>query len=230
MTRECDGLLLDVGVVVALSPWELADLFEESRGLPPRTFPGRGPFDTAEIGRVDERWEAYKRAEITEREYWMAFSDASVANGAPLEGHPHLMRTLLRAAGPRGVRPEAMALVASARAAGIRTGFLSNELFDFHDKEWVVAQPWFQEVDFAVDSSEVGVRKPAPEPYEVAIEQSGMPPERVVFIDDSPAYVEGGLRAGLRCVLLDVLEPWKAFDEAAALLGLPPIGRLATAS
>lgn len=220
MTRECDGLLLDVGLVVVLSPWELADMYEQSRGLAPRTFPGRGPFDTAETGEVDERWEAYTRGELTEREYWLAISDAAVANGMPLEGHPHLMRAMLRAAGERGVRPEALHLMRAARAGGIRSGFLSNELYDFHEKEWVQQQPWFHEVDFAVDSTDVGVRKPAPEPYEVAIDVMGMSPDRIVFVDDSHAYIEGGERAGLRCVWLDVRNPQAAFDEAAALLGL----------
>ncbi len=226
MTRECDGLLLDVGLVVALSPWELADIFEEMRGLPPRSIPGRGPFDVASGEYVDERWDAYRRGEITEREYWMSMNDAAIANGIDLEGHPNVMRSLFRAAGERGVRPEAVALMEATRAAGIRTGFLSNELYDFHGREWAQAQTWFQLVDFAVDSTEVGVRKPAPEPYARAIEVMGLPAERTVFVDDSPSYIEGGVKAGLRCVLLDVLEPWIAFDQAAVLLGLEPIGRL----
>jgi hypothetical protein len=54
----------------------------------------------------------------------------------------------------------------------------------------------------------------------------GYAADRIVFVDDNPTYIEGGLKAGLRCVLLDVLQPWVAFDEAAELLGLAPIGRL----
>jgi len=226
MTRECDGLLLDVGLVVALSPWELADIFEDSRGLPSRSIPGRGPFDVAAGEFVDERWDAHRRGEITEREYWMEFNDAALANGIDLEGHPNLMRALLRSAEDRGVRPEAVALMEATRAAGIRTGFLSNELYDFHGKEWAQSQSWFQLADFAVDSTEVGVRKPALEPYARAIEVMGYSADRIVFVDDNPTYVAGGVKAGLRCVLLDVLEPWVAFDQAAALLGLAPVGRL----
>ena len=44
----------------------------------------------------------------------------------------------------------------------------------------------------------------------------------VVFIDDNPTYVEGGVRAGLQSVLLDVRDPAAAYREAAVLLGLPP--------
>jgi len=156
----------------------------------------------------------------------MEFNDAALANGIDLEGHPNLMRALLRSADDRGVRPEAVALMEATRAAGIRTGFLSNELYDFHGKEWAQSQSWFQLADFAVDSTEVGVRKPAPEPYARAIEVMGYSADRIVFVDDNPTYVAGGVKAGLRCVLLDVLEPWVAFDQAAALLGLASVGRL----
>ena len=55
-----------------------------------------------------------------------------------------------------------------------------------------------------------------------------LPADRLVFVDDNPAYVAAGEKAGIRSILLDVLEPWRAFDEAAVTLGLAPIGRLAS--
>ena len=228
MTRECDGLLLDVGVVLLKSVWEVADEFEQAEGLPPRTFPGRGPFDDLGSEFVDEKWEAYRRGEITEREYWLGSSEAAVANGAPLNGHPHLMRAIFQREGVHTSRPEGVALLRAAKAAGLRTGILSNELMDFQGREWVEAQEWFPLFDVIVDATEIGVRKPDPRPYEVAISAMELPADRLVFVDDSPAYVAGGERAGIRSILLDVLEPWRAFDEAARLLGLEPIGKLAT--
>lgn len=227
MTRGCDGLLLDIGLVVVKSPWELADIYEQAHGLPPRTIPGRGPFDTVSGDHEDDRWEAYRRGELTEPQYWKDFNDRTIAAGVELGDHPNVMRLLLRDAGEAGVRPEAVALMRACREAGVRVGFLSNEMYEFHTREWALQQPWFQLADFAVDSSDVGVRKPAPEPYAAAIEAMGLPPERTVFVDDNPSYVAGGEKAGLRCVLLDVLEPWVALDEAASLVGLAPMGRLA---
>jgi len=220
MSRECDGLLLDVGLVVVLSPWELADIYEEERGLAPRTIPGRGVFDETSDNHADERWEAYRRGELTEPQYWAEFNDRATEAGIELGEHPNLMRLLLRAAGDRGVRPEAMALMRACRDAGVRVGFLSNEMYEFHSQEWSQAQPWYQLADFVVDSRDVGVRKPAPEPYEAAIAAMAIPPERIVFVDDNPSYVAGGERAGMRCVLLDVVNPGEALAQAGRLLGL----------
>ena len=228
MTRECDGLLLDVGVVLLKSVWEVADDFERAEGLPPRTFPGRGPFDDSSAEFVDARWEAYRRGELTEREYWLSSSETAVASGAPLNGHPHLMRAIFQREGIQTARPEGVALLRAARDAGLRTGILSNELMDFQGREWVEAQEWFPLFDIIVDATEIGVRKPDPRPYEVAIAAMELPADRLVFVDDNPAYVAAGEKAGIRSILLDVLEPWRAFDEAAVTLGLAPIGRLAS--
>lgn len=213
------GLLLDVGVVFFKSAWELADEYERLNGLAPGTIVGRGPLDP---DHPDDRWEAYKRGEITERDYWLAFADAAVANGTPLNGHPHLMRALHQQPGLErgGVRPEAASLVADCKAAGKALGILTNEMMDFQGREWVEAQPWFADFPVLIDSSELGIRKPDPRPYLLACLGLGLPPQDVVFIDDNPSYVEGGRAAGVRSILLSVLDPAAAFDEAREALGL----------
>lgn len=212
---DARGLLLDVGVVFFKSAWEIADDYERLRGLPPGTVEGRGP-----LGGTDEQWERYRRGEITERDYWLAFAARAQERGAPLDGHPTLMRAMFQTPGVDGVRPEGVALVQACRTAGIAVGILTNELMDFQGREWVEAQPWFPWFPVLVDSSELGARKPDPHPYEVAIEQMGMPAGDIVFIDDNPAYVDGGTRVGLRSILLDVRDPAAAFREAAVELGL----------
>jgi len=130
------------------------------------------------------------------------------------------MRAMFHQPGVDGVRPEGIALVQACMAAGRKVGILTNELMDFQGREWVEAQPWFPWFPVLVDSSELGARKPAPEPYLVAIDQMGLPADEIVFIDDNPAYVDGGIRVGLRSILLDVRDPAAAFDEAARELGL----------
>ena len=136
-------------------------------------------------------------------------------------GHPTLMRSLFQQPEIDGVRPEARALIVACREAGIPLGILTNELMDFQGREWVEAQDWYPWFGVLVDSTELGVRKPDPQPYLVAIEQMGIPAGELVFIDDNPTYVQGGLDVGLPSILLDVLDPGAAFDEAARLLGLP---------
>ena len=210
------GLLLDVGVVFFKSAWEVADDFERLNNLAPGTVPGRGPLDAA----GDAMWERHRAGEITERDYWLTFAQRAVDNGAPLNGHPTLMRAIFQQPGVQGVRPEGLALVERCRAAGIACGILTNELMDFQGRDWVQAQAWFDWFPVLVDSSELGIRKPDPRAYETAIELMGIPAHDLVFIDDNPIYVEGGTAVGLRSILLDVRDPAAAFDEAARELGL----------
>ncbi|MFM8351756.1 MAG: HAD-IA family hydrolase [Actinomycetales bacterium] len=214
---EADGLLLDVGVVFFKSAWEIADDYERLRGLPPGTVVGRGPLDPG----GDARWQRYLAGEATEREYWLDFAAQAVANGAPLDGHPTLMRAMFQTPGIDVVRPEARDLVDRALLDGRRLGILTNELIDFQGRPWVQSQDWYPHFQVLVDSFELGVRKPDPKPYLVAIERMGLPADRIVFIDDNPTYVRGGLDVGLRSILLDVSDPAAAFMLAAELLDLP---------
>ena len=211
------GLLLDVGVVFFKSAWEIADDYERLRGLPAGTVQGRGPLDVG----GDALWQRYLDGEITERDYWLTFAAKAQEKGAPLDGHPHLMRAMFQQPGVEAVRPEGVAVVQACMDAGLRVGILTNELMDFQGREWVEAQPWFEWFPVLVDSSELGARKPDPEPYRVAIEQMGLAADEIVFIDDNPTYVRGGRKAGLRSVLLDVTDPAGAYRDAVLQLGLP---------
>ena len=210
------GLLLDVGVVLFKSAWEIADDYEKLRGLPAGTVVGRGPLDPE----GDERWQRYLAGEATEREYWLDFAAKAQANGAPLDGHPTLMRAMFQTPGIDAIRPEAIALVRQALQAEIPLGILTNELMDFQGRAWVEAQEWFPWFPVLIDSTELGVRKPDPQPYLVAIEQMGLPASDIVFIDDNPTYVAGGEAVGLQSILLDVQDPAAAFADAAERLGL----------
>lgn len=210
------GLLLDVGVVLFKSAWEIADDYERLRGLPVGTVVGRGPLDAE----GDDLWQEYLAGRATERDYWLSFAARAERNGAPLDGHPTLMRAMFQTPGVEGVRPEALALVDACIAAGIKVGILTNELMDFQGRAWVEAQPWFPLFPVLVDSSEIGIRKPDPRAYEIAIDLMGMPAGDIVFIDDNPTYVKGGDDVGLRSILLDVRDPAAAFDEAARELGV----------
>ncbi|MFM8774493.1 MAG: HAD-IA family hydrolase, partial [Actinomycetota bacterium] len=154
------------------------------------------------------------------REYWLTFADRAVANGAPLDGHPHLMRAMFQQPGVEPVRPEALALVGECKAAGRSLGILTNELVDFQGREWVESQSWFTDFPVLVDSSELAIRKPDPRPYLLAAELLGLPCEDIVFIDDTPSYVAGGEAVGMRSILLEVLDPAAAFDQARIELGL----------
>lgn len=208
------ALLLDVGVVLLKSAWEIADTFEQLCGLEPRTIPGRGPFDEG----GDPLWVRHLAGELTEREYWLGNADIAVSRGAPLNGQPHLMRAMFQHPEITPHRTEALELLRWAKARGITTAIFSNELMDFQGREWVERQEWYPLFDVVVDATEVGIRKPDQRIYDIVVDEVGLPAKRCVFVDDNPSYTAGGDAAGMISVLLDVLDPAAAFDSARAEL------------
>lgn len=98
-----------------------------------------------------------------------------------------------------GLRPDpAMQdAVAAFRAAGIRTGLLSNSwgtrLYDRARLERLF--------DVVLVSGELGVRKPEPEIYAIAAERMGMAPEDLVFVDDLPGNLKPARALGMATVV-----------------------------
>ena len=82
----------------------------------------------------------------------------------------------------RGMRPSEpmVAAVRDARAAGIRTGLVSNSWSTSHYDRDLLADLF----DAVVISAEVGMHKPQPEIYLLAAERLGRAPSSCVFVDD----------------------------------------------
>ncbi len=92
-----------------------------------------------------------------------------------------------------------VAVLGDLRAARVPVVGLTNwsaELFP-HARERFAFLSWFDDI---VVSGEVRVAKPDPAVYEVLRTRMGRPLERCVFVDDSPANLRAGARAGLRVV------------------------------
>jgi epoxide hydrolase-like predicted phosphatase len=75
-----------------------------------------------------------------------------------------------------------LAAVRTARAAGIRTGLISNS-WGTRRYDRAMLEELF---DGVVISGEVGMRKPAPEMYRLGAERAGVAPEVCVYVDDLP--------------------------------------------
>jgi len=89
-----------------------------------------------------------------------------------------------------------LAYVDRLRLAGYHLGLLSNMADNartlFGDKYGVLSH-----FDSVTISSEVGIMKPDPAIFEIALARAGVAPAEAVFIDDFVANVEGARRAGL---------------------------------
>ena len=94
------------------------------------------------------------------------------------------------------MRPDATMLgaVATARAAGVRTGLISNSwgAGEVYDRER------FPELfDAVVISGEVGLRKPDPAIYRLAADRLELAPDRLVFVDDLPGNLKPARAMGM---------------------------------
>jgi epoxide hydrolase-like predicted phosphatase len=113
-----------------------------------------------------------------------------------------------------GFLPDADMLdaVRKARAAGVRTGLLSNSWgFDYPRDDWDAV------FDVVVISGEVGLRKPDPEIYTLAADRLGLPPEAIVFVDDLAPNVRAATEAGM--VGVRHIAPDSTVEELERLLG-----------
>ena len=210
------GLLLDFGGVISVTLFERHALSEAALRLPPGTLTWRGPFDP----RGDTLWADMIADRIAEREYWAR----RAAEVGRLLGEDWDMLTLIRRTlgdePNRHVRPEAVATVRKAKAAGRRVGILSNELELFYGRDTMDRLPILREMDSLVDATHTRVLKPDPRAYAMGCEALGLPPGEVVFVDDQKRNVVGARAAGLDAVLFDITAPAASYAEAERRLGL----------
>ena len=97
-----------------------------------------------------------------------------------------------------GLRPDEgmLAAVRSARAAGVKTGLISNSWgLGIYDRAPVDL------FDATVISGDVGLHKPQPEIYLLACERLGVEPPECVFVDDLRENCEGAEAVGMTAVL-----------------------------
>ncbi|MDG4759598.1 HAD-IA family hydrolase [Micromonospora sp. WMMD710] len=93
------------------------------------------------------------------------------------------------------VDTEVLDFVREVRAAGIRVGLATNAT-DLLDAD-LAALGLADEVDVVVNSSTLGVHKPAPEYFQAACQALATPGARVLFVDDEDWAVRGARSAGL---------------------------------
>jgi epoxide hydrolase-like predicted phosphatase len=86
--------------------------------------------------------------------------------------------------------------VAAFRAAGVRTGLLSNSWgTDTYDRRRFAGM-----FDVLVISGEEGVRKPTPELYATAVARMGMAADELVFVDDLRGNLKPARALGIATV------------------------------
>lgn len=148
---------------------------------------------------ADAFWAAYWRhrdlldhGRVDVREYWMR-----VAGDLGVEFSPTVVQQLWVAdfRGWISVEPGTLEVLEDLRAGGTRLALLSNAGFDFGDPfRYSPMGAYFERV---FTSAELGLVKPDPGIYRVVARELGIPPERMVFIDNKQDNVDGATGIGI---------------------------------
>ena len=124
------------------------------------------------------------------------------------EGWPEMLR---------GEIAGTVAIVEELRSRGRRLYALTN----FSAETYPIARRRFRSLGLfadAVVSGEVGLVKPDPRIFALAIERCQLSPARTVYVDDLPANVDAGRAAGLRALRFTTPERLRADLRALGAL------------
>ena len=77
----------------------------------------------------------------------------------------------------------------------------------------------YSEFDVYVNSAYVGLRKPDPAIFHLALDQLGVAPEQAIFLDDSLRNVDSARELGIHTI--QFVDPATSLAELEALLGHP---------
>ncbi|WP_231873120.1 MULTISPECIES: HAD-IA family hydrolase [Kitasatospora] len=185
--RPFDALLCDLDNVLRFYAYDEVARQERAAGL--------APGSTAAIAFAPERDLPLLLGRIG-REEWTAAIAAELAVRVPAGRAAGLARAFAYA--PSRVDREVEGLLRRVRGRGVPLVLVTN------------ATPWLDEdldrlgladlADHVVNSSRIGLAKPDPAVYALAVGLAGVPAGRCAFVDDSGANVEAARAAGLTAV------------------------------
>jgi putative hydrolase of the HAD superfamily len=206
------AVLLDFGGVYTTSPFGVFVEAAAELGATPGQVLGLvfGPYDRD----TDHPWHRLERGEIPLLDARQQIM--KLASDAGLAFDPLVI--LARMARGGGAREVVVAATRRLRERGLRTALVTNNAREF-SAGWRSLIPIAELFDAVIDSSEVGVRKPDPAIFALALrELGGVAPEETVFLDDFPGNVAAARALGMHGVLVED-DPSGALAELERLLG-----------
>ena len=205
-----DVVLWDIGQVLYQSPFERFGELEGHTGIPLGTLP-RGPFSS----QGDPAYDAVDSGARDEPEYWRDIETLAQQSVPGL----HIYDALRELGWDGRGRPAVVALLGDITTR-YRQAVLTNDATKFLGAGWRETWEYAGHFELIVDSLDIGVRKPDPASYTAAVELLGAAPDRVLFVDDLTANVEGARAAGLQAFRFDTTDPAASIAQLRILPGV----------
>ncbi|HYO61283.1 MAG TPA: HAD-IA family hydrolase, partial [Actinomycetota bacterium] len=163
------------------------------------------------MGSEDSLVFGFETGAIAEQEFTKAFAER-LREESGVEVDPDSL--IQRLFGGLELEESMLTAVERARAAGLKTGLLSNSWgTSLYPRDRL--DPIF---DVMVISGEVGLRKPDPAIFTLTTDRLGLPAEACVFVDDHPGHLTSAAEAGMTAVLHR--DPARTIAELESLLGI----------
>jgi HAD superfamily hydrolase (TIGR01662 family) len=173
----------------------------------------------SEGGTHEEAWFVYARALLSNAGADPSRLDAAVVEVRAAHDRFNLWRRV-----PDGLGEALDSLAAS----GVRLGVVSNSEGSIAE---LLAQVGIaSHFEIVIDSALVGVRKPDPRIFEIALERLGVASDRAVYAGDVPNVdVKGARAAGMAAVLVDGFDLYEGYEDAFRVRSVAELARLWTA-
>lgn len=196
-----DGVVFDLGGVVLESPLDAIAGVERSAGIPV----GAVNRAIAAAG-ADGAWARLERGELAGDGFHASLTAELSAAGIRLD-----TRELMDGVEAAIVaRPEMIAEVRRLRSTGLVVAACTN---NWHPFEGELPS----EFDVFVESVVEGTRKPEPEIYRRVVERMGVPPGRLVMLDDLGPNLKPARQMGMATIKVE--SPEQALRDLRAVLG-----------
>jgi epoxide hydrolase-like predicted phosphatase len=206
------AVIWDYGGVFSGSPFDAMAGVAREMGVDPERYLEIvfGPYDHD----TDHPWHRLERGETTLVSARTEIIEIGRRDG--IDADPfHLFTAMGRGGG--GMRGEVVDFARALKTSGLGSALVTNNALEFRDY-WRRSIPLDELFDHVIDSSEVGLRKPDPRIFELALAQLGVDASNAVFLDDYAGNVEAARRVGIHGVL--VTDAYgDALAELARLLG-----------
>ncbi len=199
------AVLWDFGGVILSSPFEAFAAYEREQGLPEgllRRLNATNPDTNA--------WAKLERSEVDLEGFAELYEAEADAAGHRIDAGAVL--ALLSGE----LRPAMVQALRRIRAEGLTQACLTNNVAGTE-----AVRPELAEVmalfDAVLESSKLGVRKPDPRFYDLALEAVGVTPSEAVFLDDLGINLKPARALGIHTI--KVVDPDQALAELEAVVG-----------
>ena len=207
------AVLWDFGGVITESPFEAFDRFERERGLPAGFIRRLNAFNPD-----GNAWARLERGEITVTEFDDAFAAEARSAGASVSGAEviALLYGPVRAPMVEALRRCREHYLTACLTNNINTGI--GHGVPARDERAAEVERILQLFDLVVESSKVGMRKPEPGFYRMALAALKIEARQAVYLDDLGINLKPARALGMTTIKVESTE--QALAELEQALGL----------